>query len=63
MHCIVTLINQCSYLPYMGMMMKSYFNKLVLDQYLAKTSLGTEKAGSKTHMVEAADSSLGREVV
>ena len=33
--CIVTSINQCSYLPYIGMMMKSYFNKLVLDWYLA----------------------------
>ena len=30
-HCIVTSIDKCSYLPYIGMMIKLYFNKLVLD--------------------------------
>ena len=32
--CIVTSVNKCSYLSYIGMMIKSYFNKLVLDGYL-----------------------------
>lgn len=33
--CIVTSINWCAYLPCIGMTMKSCFNKLVLDRYLA----------------------------